>query len=216
MMRENYDFIIAGAGPVGLAAAITAGRIGATCIVLEKEDRPGPEPRGESIAPYPLMDELLGKDWLKNNSSNDPSYRRFHSPMDRKNRLIDVHKPYYFFHWNILITHMKRLAQEAGAEFLFESEVTGVIEKNSRCTGIKYKKQDGTIQEIKGTTVLGCMGHKDPLGENFGITRNNIDCPTVKYFSSNAPGVKLSEYPYLQFYIIPPKMLDFAPKLPLQ
>ncbi|HPB83520.1 MAG TPA: FAD-dependent oxidoreductase, partial [Spirochaetota bacterium] len=58
MQRSRYDYIIAGAGPSGLAAAITAGRLGASCVVIEKGSRPGPEPRGESIAPYPLMDEL--------------------------------------------------------------------------------------------------------------------------------------------------------------
>jgi flavin-dependent dehydrogenase len=214
MVKKRYDFIITGAGPTGLAAAITAGRLGASCIVLEKGGRPGPEPRGESIAQYKLMDDLLGKDWLKNNSSNDPSFRRFHSPMDRKNSLINVHKPYYFFHWDHLMKHMKTLAMEAGAEFLFKSEVIELIEKENRCIGIKYKDKQNTIHEIKGTTVLGCMGHKDPLGKKFGIKREDIDCPTIKYYSSDAPYVKLSEHPNLQFYLIPPKMLEIAPTLP--
>ena len=160
------------------------------------------------------MDDLLGKDWLKNNSSNDPSFRRFHSPMDRKNRLINVHQPYYFFHWHHLMDHMKTLAVEAGAEFLFKSEVTDLIESDSRCIGIKYKDKNDNIHEIEGTSVLGCMGHKDPLGKRFGIDRAEIDCPTMKYYSANAPHVKLSEHPNLQFYLIPPKMLDIAPKLP--
>lgn len=213
-MNERYDFIITGAGPTGLAAAITAGRLGASCIVLEKGCRPGPEPRGESIAQYELMDELLGRDWLKNNASNDPSFRRFHSPMDRKNTLIDVHKPYYFFHWRHLMDHMKALAIEAGAKFLFESEVLDLIEEGKCCTGIKYKDKQNHIHEIKGTTVLGCMGHKDPLGKKFGIIREKIDCPTIKYYTTHAPRVNISEHPNLQFYMIPPKMLEIAPNLP--
>jgi flavin-dependent dehydrogenase len=213
-MNKQYDFIITGAGPTGLAAAITAGRLGASCIVLEKGSRPGPEPRGESIAQYELMDELLGRDWLKNNASNDPSFRRFHSPMDRKHTLIDVHKPYYFFHWRHLMTHMKTLAIEAGATFLFESEVVGLIEQDQCCVGITYKDNQNNIHHIKGTTVLGCMGHKDPLGKKFGIIRKEIDCPTIKYYSTHAPRVKLSEHPNLQFYLIPPRMLEVAPKLP--
>ncbi len=140
-MNERYDFIITGAGPTGLAAAITAGRLGASCIVLEKGGRPGPEPRGESIAQYELMDELLGKDWLKNNASNDPSFRRFHSPMDRKHTLIDVHKPYYVFHWRHLMSHMKALAIEAGANFLFESEVVDLIQEDKCLVGIPYEDQ---------------------------------------------------------------------------
>ncbi len=214
MNNIQYDFIIAGAGPVGRAAAISAGRLGASCIVLEKGKTPGPEPRGESIAQYPFMNELLGKDWLKNNCLNDPPYRRFHSPWDKKNTLIDVRQPYYFFRWHTLMKHMKKLAREAGAEFLFESEVTGVIEEDNRCVGLQYNHKDKKNLEIRGTTILGCMGHTDPLGKYFGIERTTIDCPTIKYLSSNAPNVKLSEYPYLQMYVIPPKMLDFAPELP--
>jgi len=214
MIKEWYDFIITGGGPTGLAAAITAGRLGASCILLEKGKRPGPEPRGESIAQYELMDTLLGKDWLKNNASNDPSFRRFHSPMDRKQTLIDVHKPYYFFHWHDLMDHMKALAIEAGAQFLFESEVLDLIEEDERCVGIRYKDTQNNIHEIKGTTILGCMGHKDPLGKKFGVQREAIDCPTIKYYSSNAPGVKISKHPNLQFYLIPPKMLEIAPHLP--
>jgi len=213
-MNQRYDFIITGAGPTGLAAAITAGRLGASCIVLEKGSRPGPEPRGESIAQYELMDELLGKDWLKNNASNDPSFRRFHSPMDHKHTLIDVHRPYYFFHWRHLMSHMKALAIEAGAKFLFESEVLDLIEEGKCCVGVTYKDKQNHIHKIKGTTVLGCMGHKDPLGKKFGIIREKIDCPTIKYYSTHAPGVNISEHPNLQFYMIPPKMLEMAPNLP--
>ncbi|MDA3810878.1 MAG: NAD(P)/FAD-dependent oxidoreductase [Spirochaetaceae bacterium] len=211
---KRYDFIIAGAGPVGLSAAITAGRLGVSCLVLEKANRPGPEPRGESIASYPFIDELLGKNWLKNNSSNDPSYRRFHSPMDIQSTLINVHKPYYFFQWDNLINQMKKLAIEAGAEFLFESEVIGIIEEKKQCTGIIYRDKDGINHSLKSHTVLDCMGHKDPLGVLFEINRSKIDCPTIKYYSNNAPQVKMSENSFLSFYFIPPKMLDIAPDLP--
>jgi len=214
MEKNSYDFIIAGAGPVGLAAAISAGRLGAKCIVLEKADKPGPEPRGESIANYPFMDELLGKNWLKENSSNDPSFRRFHSPMSRKNTLIDVHRPYYFFHWETLIDHMKKLAEEAGAVFLLQSEITEFIEENQQCIGIKYRDKNNTFHELYGSTVLSCMGHKDPFGARFQIHRKDIDCPTIKYFSRNAPNVNLATHPNLQFYMIPSGLLEIAPDFP--
>ena len=93
---------------------------------------------------------------------------------------------------------MKTLAKEASAEFLFESDVTEAIEKNNHCVGIKYRDKYSVIQEIKGKTILDCMGHQDPLGISFGIKREEIDCPTIKYSSSNALNVKLSEYPYPQ------------------
>jgi hypothetical protein len=68
--------------------------------------------------------------------------------MDRKNSLIDVHKPYHFFHWDQLIKHMKTLALEAGAEFLFQSEVLDLLEDNNRCVGIRYKDKENNIHKI--------------------------------------------------------------------
>ncbi len=97
MKRDSYDFIITGAGPVGLAAAITAGRLGSSCIVLEKGDRPGPEPRGESIAPYPFMDELLGTDWLKTTPQMIRPTEGITAPWTEKADLLMFINPTTFF-----------------------------------------------------------------------------------------------------------------------
>ena len=45
---DRYDVLIAGAGPVGLAAAIELGSRGNSCLVVERNDRVGYAPRATS------------------------------------------------------------------------------------------------------------------------------------------------------------------------
>jgi len=62
---SSYDFAIAGAGPAGLAAAVTAGARGHSVIIIEKGAVAGPEPRGESMPNRSVMDRLLGPGFLE-------------------------------------------------------------------------------------------------------------------------------------------------------
>lgn len=217
MTKDKYDFIICGAGPVGLAAAIVAGRRGARTLVLEKGAKPGMDPRGESIINHPLIQELLGKDWLEKNALTSPSTRRFHSPNDRKSTVIDVYEPYYFFDWHNLISHMLKLAKQAGVEFKCNRSVIDLIEEAGCCRGVitgSAKVGKNKSETYFGNTVLNCMGHSDPFSKRFDIEREEIDCPTIKYLSRKAPAVRIKDHPDLQFYIIPPGVLKSYPQLP--
>ncbi|MDC7124511.1 MAG: FAD-binding protein [Spirochaetales bacterium] len=81
---KKYDFAIAGAGPAGLAAAIKAAELGHKVVVLEKGPIAGPEPRGESMPPHDLINNLMGSDFLSNISNFVSNSRRFHSAGDKK------------------------------------------------------------------------------------------------------------------------------------
>lgn len=214
MQKDKYDYIICGAGPVGLAAAITACRLGAKAIILEKGERAGPEPRGESMIAHSIVKEILGENWLEDNCSTKPSKRMFHSPMDRKKWLIDAHQPYYFFDWFDLIDHLVNLAIRSGAEIKYEAEVVSYLKDNNRIIGVEYIEKSGNKKRINGVTVINSMGHTSPAELSLGINRDEIDCPTIKYLSNNAPAVSVESHPNIQFYLIPPKLLDYAPKLP--
>ncbi|MDA3850888.1 MAG: FAD-dependent oxidoreductase [Spirochaetaceae bacterium] len=213
MDNASYNFIICGAGPVGLAAAIRAGQLGAKVLVIEKSSTASTEPRGESMAHWPLLDLLLGENWLQQNSLVDPAYRRFHSPLDKKDRLIDVHNAYYFFEWHTLISHMEQRAKDAGCQFSYNTQLTESLVKDNRSVGVKCIQQ-GKELIYYGNSVLNATGHGDPFKEQYNLSREAIDCPTIKYLSKQAPGVDVSKEAIPQFFLLPPKSLDYAPHLP--
>jgi flavin-dependent dehydrogenase len=62
-----------GAGTAGLTAAISAAKKGHSVVVLEKGAMAGPKPRGESMAYYPLLDEILGEGYLQSIAEVKPS-----------------------------------------------------------------------------------------------------------------------------------------------
>ncbi len=60
---QNYDLIVAGAGPAGAACAITASRSGARVLLLEKDRFPRHKVCGEFVSPESLglLEWLLGE-----------------------------------------------------------------------------------------------------------------------------------------------------------
>lgn len=210
---EHWDFVIAGAGPAGLSAAITAAANGCSAAVLEKGALPGPDPRGESMPHRPLMDRLLGPGFLDSIKTFTSVSREFHSPADKKSSVVKIKEPYYFFEWRDLIDALSRKAEELGVKIICNAEVTAVTTDNSgTADGLVYLK-DGARQEISGSAILGCGGRKCPVAAHYGIDTAGIACPTVKFRGKNAP-VADCGISDLQFYTVLPDSFKSVPNFP--
>ena len=211
---DFYNFIIVGAGTAGLTAAIIAARKGHSVVVLEKGAIAGPKPRGESMAHYPLLDDILGEGYLQSIAEVKPSHRVYHSPGDIKTvGNIDMKVPYYFFEWRTLIDHMVEIANNLGVKFLFNCEVKKPIEENSICKGVEYKKLKGKKQKVFGNVVLACDGYNSTIGSFYNIDYSKINCPIVKFLGNNA-NININKVFSPQFYFIPNGVLDYAPNFP--
>ncbi len=214
-----YDFVVAGAGPAGLAAAITAASLGRSVTVLEKGPLAGPEPRGESMPHHVLLDKLMYPGFLEEISGFKSETRRFHSPESRKSTLVKVKEPYYFFEWRDFIEPLYKKAISLGAEFIFNAEVSGVLVNDSGLAyGLEYIT-DNSKQTIDAKTVLGCGGRTCPVAAHYGIDTDAAACPTIKYrgrLNSGLPAsVKLpSGSTDLQFYTILPDSLKSVSGIP--
>ncbi|MBI9105741.1 MAG: FAD-dependent oxidoreductase [Spirochaetales bacterium] len=203
-MSERVDFAIAGAGPAGLAAAITAAGRGHSVTVVEKGPIAGPEPRGESMPQRPVVDRLLGPGFLEGIMTFMSLTREFHSPMDRKSSVVRIKEPYYFFEWRDLIDALVDKAESLGVKFIYNAEVTGVsIEDGSgQADGLIYMK-DGAEGVLRAGVVFGCGGRSCPVATHYGIDTEAIACPTVKFRGKNAPLAECGKND-LQFYTVPP------------
>ena len=200
--KNFYNFIIVGAGTAGLTAAIVAARKGHSVVVLEKGAMAGPKPRGESMAHYPLLDDILGEGYLQSIAEVKPSYRVYHSPGDIKPvGNVDVHTPYYFFEWRTLIDHMVNIAQTLGVTFLFNSEVCEPIRESNVCKGVTYRKINGEMHKLSGDVVLACDGYASIIGQHYQVDYSKIHCPIVKFLGKDA-NINIEEVSSPQFYFI--------------
>ncbi len=216
MNLENisfYNFIIVGAGPAGLTAGITAARKGFSSIILEKGNIAGPKPRGEGMAHMPIVDDILGKDFLPSIGLKSNGGRVWHSPGDLKSCYTYRDYPHYFFEWRIFIDRFVEVANELKVNFLLSSEVIEPIERNNTTIGVKYSDKEGNIREIYGNAIFDCSGYEGVIGKKYGISYNEMNCPIIKCLISNA-NYDLEEHPDLEFFFIGNGDLDYAPNFP--
>ncbi len=210
----DFDFCIVGAGTAGLTAAILAARKGFKVVILEKGEIAGPIPRGESMAHYPLEDEVLGENFIQSIATVNPSYRRYHSPGDKRTTLVDVKTPYYFFDWRELMDRFVEKATEVGVEIRYNAEVLSpMINKNDVCTGVTYKISSEKEQKLSAKVVLACDGYNSTIGKALGVNYSAINCPIMKYRGKNA-NIDIEKYPNPQFWLIPTGDLEYAPDFP--
>ena len=94
MNSDFYDFVIAGAGPAGLTAGITAARKGFKAVILEKGNTAGPRPRGEGFRENPFLRDLLGDHFFDNDCFEMAGGLVFHSPGALKYAVKPGKKPY--------------------------------------------------------------------------------------------------------------------------
>ncbi|MBN2155504.1 MAG: FAD-dependent oxidoreductase [Candidatus Lokiarchaeota archaeon] len=213
-MNHDCDFCIIGAGTAGLTAATLAARKGYKVTILEKGNIAGPLPRGESMAYYPLVDEILGEGFLQDIATVKPSYRRYHSPGDKKTTLVNVHVPYYFFEWREFIDRFVQSASEAGVEIRYNCEVqSALMNEMEICTGVSYTDESGKDQKIQARVVLACDGYYSTIGSSLGVDYSKINCPIVKFRGKNA-NIDIQKTPNPQFWLIPNGDLEYAPLFP--
>ncbi len=208
-----FNFVIAGAGPAGLAAAIAAARKGLKAVVLEKGETAGPRPRGEGIRYFPLLGELLGKDYFENECFKMGGGAVYHSPGDLQQTTLTSKTPLYFFEWRSFIDKLYDTAADLGVDFRFKAEVLGPIEEENICTGLKYRDKEKREQRICGNVVLACDGHKSVLGGFYGVQYEQLNCAMVKCLISNA-NLDIKKTPDLQFYLIGNGDLEYARDFP--
>ena len=211
---RNFDFVIVGAGPAGLTAGIVAAREGFKVAVLEKGEQAGPKPRGEGMGYYPIVDDILGKDFLPSIGIKSNGGRVWHSPGDLQ--ITKTYREYhhYFFEWRTFIDRFVERASEVGVEILLRSEVIEPIEKKGLCVGVKYKDNSGNTNEIYGKAILDCSGYSGVIGRHYGVPYDEeINCPIVKCLISEA-NINIKNTPDLNFYFIGNSDLDYSPNFP--
>jgi flavin-dependent dehydrogenase len=203
-----HDVIISGAGSAGLSTAIFCARAGLDVLVLEKNSETGVFPRGETMRPDPIIDELLGPDFMDKISFNRTALRRYYSPGSREFFSLKREHASYIFHWKDLTEGLKAAAEKEGVTIAMKLEVVAPVIRNGNAVGVITG--DGKTRE--GKTIIGAEGYNSNLGRKSGVNYRRINSPIAKRICS---GIE-SDFPGMEFFIITPGTLsEFAPHPPM-
>ncbi len=214
MMRSHrarqIDVIISGAGPCGLALAILCARRGFEVLVCERGQRPGPEPRAETVYDDPMFDDLLGPGFLPGISLSYTSRRRFYSPGAAQHFEICLKggKVSHVFEWRRLIDALHEAARGAGVRFRFGAEVTGCWCEGPSAAVAGVELAGG--ERLRGGTVFGCDGARSLLGRQWGVDYERLNCRITKTL---VDGFRERD-PTFQYFLIAQGEIPLAPDFP--
>ncbi len=144
--EKNYDIIVAGSGPAGVAAAISAARQGAKTLIIEPQSRLG------GVSTAGLMSHFTG------NVGN----RLYHEVLERasqNNILAPGVKTVNIDPEMLTLTYIEML-EEAGADILLYTTVIDAICENDTVKGVICLNKDGFCK-FNSKVVIDATGDGD-------------------------------------------------------
>lgn len=143
---KNYDVIVAGSGPAGVAAAITAARQGAKTLLLEALGRVG------GIATSGMMSHFTG-------SVGNKIYHEILTRAAEKNTFETGIKTHIIDPEFLTVTYIEML-EEANAEILLYTSVCDVVKEGNTVTGVICYNKDG-FSQFNAKVIIDATGDGD-------------------------------------------------------
>ena len=184
---KDIDVLIAGAGPVGLAAAIELGQRGISCLVVERNDRVGYSPRAkttnvrsrEHLRRWGIADALraaspIPPDYPSNvvfaTRMNGPELARFGNALNGSRARNDLYSeeaqwvPQYVLE-EVLRRHAVSLP---GVEIRFNTELTSFADDGRGVVSRLKDVTSGEEREVSSAYLIGADGARSSVREAIG------------------------------------------------
>ena len=163
-LAPNYDVVIAGAGPAGLSAALTAARSGASVLVIEQSPEIGSPTRTSGGS---FIRELLDLG-IPESLFHPIRQVRFLSPHhcaafqygEPVACIIDVRAVYQ---------HLAVLAAQAGATIWLASKAAAVLKDGARVAGLRVETRTRALVDVGARVVIDASGYRGELLRQAGI-----------------------------------------------
>ncbi|HMM11693.1 MAG TPA: FAD-dependent oxidoreductase [Bacteroidales bacterium] len=145
MQYDKYDILVAGAGIAGISAAVAAGRLGASVLLVEHYPFPGGMSSAGMVSPF-MKSMTGGKNLVKG------IYLEIENRMREHGGMIDNG----FYSWAFRAV-ANQMLNDAGVHMAYNADVTEVFRHESRITGVKLLTPAG-YRTVQATQFIDTTG----------------------------------------------------------
>ncbi|MCP4763902.1 MAG: NAD(P)/FAD-dependent oxidoreductase, partial [archaeon] len=194
-----------------LSSAIFSARRGKKVIIIEKGNKVGPEPRGETLHDSPILAELLGKGFMESISLSKTDIREFYAPDPVEMIKITRKTPSIVFNWEKFIEGFIHNLDDSNITLRLNSEVKKlIINDKERVKGVIFEDKEGKETKIFGKVVFGCDGFRSVIGKSLNIDYKEINFPIIKCLMKKGN----YETDGFKYFFVPSGSLEYAQKFP--
>jgi electron transfer flavoprotein-quinone oxidoreductase len=180
LSEEKFDCIVVGAGPSGIAAALTLAKAGLEVVVIERGEFPGAKNLFGGVLFTTILNRLIPEFWKEAPVERHVIGRRF-SFLDSDSELaLDFatgryDQPPYNNSFTVLRSRFDRwfaeTAEAAGAEIYPEVVVDDFVRKDGKVCGILARGEGGEQDELLADVVICAEGANSMLAEKSGLRK---------------------------------------------
>lgn len=179
MSDEKFDVIIVGAGPSGIAAAITLARAGLSVVAFERGESPGSKNMFGGILYTPILNRLVPNFWEEAPVERHIVKRRFGLLSETSEAAFEFRCEAYNgpppFNQSFSALRARfdpwfaKKAEEEGALVIPETVVDDLIWKEGKVVGVQVRREGG---EIYADMVIAADGVNSFLAKKAGLRKD--------------------------------------------
>ena len=179
-IMDKFDCIIIGAGPAGVAAALTLVRKGLTVAIFERGEYPGSKNLFGGVLYSIVLNKLIPEFWKEATIERHITKRRYsllsqNSEMAVEFDFDDFNHPPFNNSFTVLRAKFDRWfaqkAEDAGAVIFNETVVDDFIYDNGKVSGIKARREGG---DVYADMVVCAEGANSLLTEKAGLKKKPL------------------------------------------